>query len=150
MFSVVRAVCSTLFLDYSECSFSTGGLLNQSRVRNGKAQEKKRQLCTPTRKKTETEAAALPQLQTERKAQLSRFPATPDNVSLPPPPRLHSGTSQRSRTKKVESTRFEEPQSLPGRGSLPLHNWGLGPCFCNQSFKEGRRRVPQRLTLPAR
>lgn len=150
-FLLLERFCSTLFLGYSECSVTNGELLNQSRVRNGKVQEKRRQLCAPTRKKTQKRAAAArPPLQSERKAELSRFPATLDNVSLPSPPQHpHSRTIQKSRTKKWSPPAFQDHEASRA-DSLPLHNWGLGPCFCNQSSTEGGRRVPQGPTLPGR
>lgn len=64
----------------------------------------------PHGKRLSRAAAALPKLQSEEKAELFRFPVTPD-VSRPHGPLLGNLNTQHQ---KVESTRFSGPQSLPG------------------------------------
>lgn len=113
-FLLLERFTSTLFLGYSEYLLTNGELLNQSRVRNGKVQEKRQQLCTPTRKRTQKRAAAArPRLQSKQNAELSRFPATADNVSLPTP------------RPKVPTPGLSQNQE-PKRGVYPLF-WAKKP-----------------------
>ena len=74
------------------------------------------------------------------------FRGSQQHETMSPSLRPHVPLRDYLKTKNqgVESTRFSGPQSLRGRDSLPLHNWGLGPCFCSEFSGEAGGRNPQR------
>lgn len=73
------------------------------------------------------------------------FRGSQQHETMSPSLRPHVPLRDYLKTKNqgMESTRFSGPQSLRGRDSLPLHNWGLGPCFCSESSGEAGGRDPQ-------